>query len=154
MRISDLWIVILLFMLFYILGGGGDTEGLLAFLFGMGFLVTDIILVANSKKAQRIGDVLAQTIVIKTSVKESLHNTIFREVEEGYVPKFPEVMRISDKDLNIIKTLLSNAKNSKHHEELDLAAAKVKSYLKIETDMYPYEFLEKLLKDYNYLSVK
>jgi len=154
LRISDLWIVILLFMLFYLLGSGGDTQGVIAFLFGMGFLLTDIILVANSKKAQRIGDILAQTIVIKTAAKESLHNTIFREVEEGYVPAFPQVMRISDKDLNIIKTLLSNAKNSRHHEDLGVAAAKVKNYLQIETDMYPYEFLERLLKDYNYLSVK
>ena len=153
LRVSDLWIVILLLMLFTF-RGGGDTEGLIAFTFGMAFLLTDIILVANSKKAQRIGDILAQTIVIKTSAKESLHNTIFREVEEGYVPAFPQVMRISDKDLNIIKNLLSNAKNSRHHEELDVAAAKVKNYLQIETDMYPYEFLERLLKDYNYLSVK
>ncbi len=153
LRVSDLWIIILLLMVFS-LRAGGDAEGLMAFTFGMAFLLTDIILVANSKKAQRIGDVLAQTIVIKTSAKESLQNTVFTEVEEGYTPKFPEVMRISDKDLNIIKTLLSKAKSSKHHEELDLAAAKVKAYLKIETDMYPYEFLEKLLKDYNYLSVK
>lgn len=153
LRVSDLWIVILLIMLLTF-RGGGDTEGMIAFAFGMAFLLTDIILVANSKKAQRIGDILAQTIVIKTSAKESLHNTIFREVEEGYVPAFPQVMRISDKDLNIIKNLLSNAKNSRHHEELAVAAAKVKNYLQIETDMYPYEFLERLLKDYNYLSVK
>lgn len=153
LRVSDLWIVILLLMLLTF-RGGGNTEGIMAFLFGMGFLLTDIILVANSKKAQRVGDILAQTIVIKTSVKESLSNTVFTEVEEGYVPAFPEVMRISDKDLNIIKGLLSNVKNARHHEELAIAAEKVKRYLQIETDMYPYEFLERLLKDYNYLSVK
>lgn len=154
LRISDLWIVILLLMLLYMRGGGGNAETMITFLFGIGFLVTDVVLVANSAKAQRIGDILAQTIVIKTAAKESLQNTIFTEVEEGYVPSFPEVMRISDKDLNIIKGLLSKAKNSRHHEELELAAAKVKNYLKVETDMYAYEFLERLLKDYNYLSVK
>ncbi len=152
LRVSDLWIVMLVLMLFSF--GGAGTEGLIAFTFGMAFLLMDIILVANSRKAQRTGDILAQTIVIKTSVKESLHDTIFREVEAGYVPAFPQVMRISDKDLNIIKNLLSNAKNPQHHEELAVAAAKVKNYLQIETDMYPYEFLERLLKDYNYLSVK
>ncbi len=31
LRISDLWIVILLFMLFYLLGSGGDTQGVIAF---------------------------------------------------------------------------------------------------------------------------
>ncbi|GAB3424903.1 RDD family protein [Niabella aquatica] len=154
LRISDLWIVILLYLLIYFMAGGGGVESVITFLFGMGFLVADIILVANSKRAQRIGDILAQTIVIKTSVKESLHNTIFREVEAGYTPRFPEVMRISDRDLNIIKNLLSDAGKSGKQEQLAVAAEKVKTYLKIQTDMYPHEFLENLLKDYNYLSAK
>jgi len=154
LRISDLWIVILLFLLIYFMAGGGGVESAIAFLFGMGFLVADIMLVANSKKAQRIGDILAQTIVIKTSAKESLQNTIFREVEDGYVPRFPEVMRISDRDLNVIKNLLNGAEKSGNHEKLAEAAEKVKSFLNIRTDMYPYEFLESLLKDYNYLSAK
>lgn len=154
LRVSDLWIVILLFMLLYVMtGGGGETQAMIAFVFGMGFLITDVILVLNAKKPQRIGDLLAQTIVIKTSVKESLSNTIFREVEEGYVPRFPEVMRISDRDLNVIKNLL-NKKGAEGQEELAIAAEKVKGYLQIKTDMYPDEFLEKLLTDYNYLSAK
>lgn len=154
LRISDLWIVILLYLLIYLMAGGGGVESVIAFMFGMGFLVADIILVANSKRAQRIGDILAQTIVIKTSAKESLHNTIFREVAEDYVLRFPEVMRISDRDLNIIKNLLNDAGRSGNQEKLAAAAEKVKAYLKIQTDMYPDEFLESLLKDYNYLSAK
>ena len=34
------------------------------------------------------------------------------------------------------------------------AAEKVKTHLNIETGMSPFDFLEVLLKDYNYLSVK
>ncbi len=150
LRVSDLWMVILLYLLINVVAGGGGTEAIIAFVFGMGFLITDIVLVSNGKKPQRIGDLLAQTILIKTSVKESLDNTIFQEVEDGYTPLFPEVMRISDKDLNIIKNLL----NTKKHEDISVAAEKVKEFLQIKTDMYPDQFLERLLTDYNYLSVK
>ncbi len=34
------------------------------------------------------------------------------------------------------------------------AAEKIKNHLKIESDLSPFEFLEILLKDYNYLSTK
>ena len=34
------------------------------------------------------------------------------------------------------------------------ASDKIKNHLKIETSMQPFEFLDVLLKDYNYLSVK
>ncbi|MFT4095423.1 MAG: RDD family protein [Niabella sp.] len=154
LRISDLWIILLLYLLIYVLAGGHNTQAIMAFLFGLGFLVTDIILVANSKKAQRIGDILAQTIVIKTNHKESLENTVFREVEADYIPAFPQVMRISDRDLNVIKKLLDANKKTKDFEAIAGAAEKVKAYLQIETPMQPDEFLDRLLKDYNYLSAK
>lgn len=117
LRVSDLWIVILLFLLISFMGGQGNTETIIAVLFGFGFLITDIILVSNSSKGQRIGDVLAQTILIKINRAETLNSTIFREVEKEYVPAFPQVMRISDRDLNIIKTLINNGnekQNSRH----------------------------------------
>lgn len=154
LRISDLWIILLIYLLVYVAIGGGGIETVIAVLFGLGFLCTDILLVANSKKAQRIGDILAQTIVIKTGTKESLERTIFREVEEGYTPVFPQVMHISDRDLNIIRNLLENYKKNNDSTTLANAAAKVKAYLQIETNMPDDAFLDKLLMDYNYLSAK
>ena len=150
LRVSDLWIMLLFLLIISVLGGDGDTEALIVLVFGMGFLITDIVLASNGKKPQRIGDLLAQTILIKTSTRESLDNTIFTEVEENYEPMFPQVMRISDRDLNIIKSLL----NGKNHTELAAAAEKVKDFLQIDTHLYPDEFLERLLKDYNYLSAR
>ncbi|MGJ7030525.1 RDD family protein [Niabella hirudinis] len=151
LRVSDLWIVILLILLLS-MGGGTNLQTLFMFILGLGFLVTDIVLVASSKRAQRIGDLLAHTILIRTNRYEDLSDTIFREVRSDYVPVFPQVMQISDRDLNIIKNLLDNARKTYKYEGLRTAADRVKSYLKIETDMEPYQFLDKLLEDYNYLS--
>lgn len=152
LRISDLWIIPLLILAFYLIAGLGNAELIFIFVFAMGFLMTDIMLVARSEKAQRIGDILAQTIVIKTSTKESLNSTIFTEVEQDYAPLFPQAMRISDKDLNFIKKILDRNKKSPYSKELMSAAEKVKAYLQLETDLPPGAFLERLLKDYNYLS--
>lgn len=154
LRISDTWIILLLFLLLYVLAGFGNSQAILIVIFGILFLMADIILVLISTKNQRIGDVLAQTIVIKTNLKESLDNTVFREVEDDYKPVFTGVMRISDSDLNAIKQLLDNSKKSHNYNMLVPAADKVKKYLNIETNMEPYEFLDRLLKDYNYLSSK
>lgn len=154
LRISDLWIIILLYLFVYVIAGMRDVQALMVLVFGMSFLVADIILVANSKKAQRIGDILAQTIVIKTSNKETLTSTVFMEVNTDYQPMFPQVMRISDKDLNMVKKILEDNTKTNNYKMLEDAAGKIKSFLQIETDMYPQEFLERLLKDYNYLSAR
>ncbi|HRB79924.1 MAG TPA: hypothetical protein PKY86_06915, partial [Niabella sp.] len=154
LRISDLWIIILAFLLIYALSGFATTEIVLTIVFGIGFFLTDVLLVANSKKAQRIGDILAQTIVIKTNTQETLDSTVFREVATDYVPLFPQVMHISDRDLNAIKNLLSRYRENRNDTSVISAAEKVKKYLQIESAMSAYDFLDKLLMDYNFLSTK
>lgn len=154
LRVSDVWIFIILLMLFMVISGRSDYETIMIFLFGFGFLVTDVILVSSSRKSQRIGDMLANTILIKTTGSESLDNTVFREVEDTYVPMFPEVMRISDKDLNVIKSILDNCRRTSDYEPARSAAVKILTYLQIKTDLEPEDFLDRLLKDYNYLSAR
>lgn len=117
-------------------------------------LLTDIILVASSKKSQRLGDILAHTILIKTISKESMDDTIFLEVADNYVPSFPQIMQLSDKDINSIKGILDSARKKGDFELAAMAGEKIKNYLKIESTLSPFEFLEILLKDYNYLSTK
>lgn len=154
MRVSDMWMLIILFMLFFVIAGVRDYETIMIVLFGMGFLITDVIMVVASKKSQRIGDILANTILIKTATNESLDNTVFREVEDTYVPMFPQVMRISDKDLNVIKSILDNCRKSGVYAPARSASDKIKGFLKVESNLEPEDFLDRLLKDYNYLSAR
>jgi hypothetical protein len=76
------------------------------------------------------------------------------EVADNYVPAFPEIMRLSDKDINAIKSILDTARKKGDFKLAVMASEKIKSHLKITSVMPPYEFLDTLLKDYNYLSVK
>jgi uncharacterized RDD family membrane protein YckC len=117
----------------------------------MALLVADLILV-NTKKQQRLGDILAHTVLINTKQNEQLSDTVFLEVPEQYVPQFPQIMQLSDRDINALKGILDTAKKHRDPHMALLAAEKIKAHLKIESGMAPEQFLEVLLKDYNYLS--
>jgi uncharacterized RDD family membrane protein YckC len=107
-----------------------------------------------SKYSQRIGDLAAGTLLISTNPKIGLDETIFMEIASDYVPRFPQVMQLSDRDLNTIRSLLQRARSSDNFEIAATASEKVKSVLKINSPMEPFEFLETLLMDYNRISVQ
>jgi uncharacterized RDD family membrane protein YckC len=157
LRLSDVWIIlILLFLAYVVLTGQGldSAESVFLLLFGVGFLVTDIVLVISSKKGQRIGDILAKTILISVHTKGNIEETVFQEVADSYIPSFPQIMQLSDKDINAIKSILETARKKNDYNMAEAAAYKIKAHLKIESDISPFDFLATLLKDYNYLSTK
>jgi len=120
----------------------------------VGLLIADIILVVSNKKSQRLGDILAHTILVNTRPKGSMDETVFMELADNYIPVFPQIMRLSDKDINAIKGILDTARKKGDFNLAAMAGEKIKSHLMIDTPMPPFDFLDTLLKDYNYLSVK
>lgn len=154
LRVSDVWIVLLIFILISVQSYGGNLETTFIILAAFGFLITDIILVVSGKKGQRIGDILAHTILIKTNQRGSIEETVFQEVADSYVPSFPQIMRLSDRDINAIKSILETARKKGDFNMALSAGEKIKSHLGIDSNLPPFDFLDMLLKDYNYLSVK
>jgi hypothetical protein len=61
---------------------------------------------------------------------------------------------LSDRDINAIKSILEIARRKGDYSMAENAATKVKNHLRIESNLSPFDFLEVLLKDYNYLSTK
>ncbi len=153
LRVSDLWMLIVLILLIQ-LTHSPDAEGIFVLLLILGFLVTDVVMVVSSRKGQRIGDMLAHTILIRTNTHSDIEETVFQEVSDNYVPSFPQIMQLSDKDINAIKSILETARRKGDFSMAANAADKIKAHLKISSGMPPFDFLEILLKDYNYLSVK
>ena len=116
------------------------------------FGLVGLLTVVNSKRNQRLGDMAAGTLVIKTKMETDINDTVFFELSDGYKPRFKEVMRLSDRDMNVIKGILDN---SRKYNNFDIAARtsdKIRSILNITDYEEPVEFLETLLKDYNYFS--
>ncbi len=150
--LRDIWFLFLLGI--GLQGGARSAESVFIILAVLAYFITEVTLVISSKKGQRIGDILAKTILIRTNRQSSIEETVFQEVADTYTPSFPQIMRLSDRDINAIKTILET---SRKKGDMDMAAAaseKIKAHLKIDSQLSPFEFLDILLKDYNYLSVK
>ncbi len=131
---------------------GSIIAGLMVLVIGG---ITCIIFIAVTKKNQRLGDLVAGTVVVNTKTKLTIDDTIFMEVNMAdYKVTFSDVMRLSDRDINTIKGVTTQARKSGNYEMCNRVAMKVKDVLKIQTDMYPDQFLDKLLEDYNYLATR
>lgn len=133
-----------------------SRESLVVYIFITGFLgIFVVIIIAITKKNQRLGDLAANTVVVNTQTAFSVEDTVFMEInEEDYVVKFPEVLKLSDRDINTIKNVISLFYKNHDTQTCARVANKVKEVLKIQTDLYAIDFLEKLLADYNYLAAK
>lgn len=154
LRVSDVWIAYLIFLVLSAPDLGKELEYTFIILAALGFVITDIVLVVSSNKGQRIGDILAKTILISINKKGDIEDTVFIQVADSYVPSFPQIMQLSDKDINAIKSILETARKKGDYQMAEAASYKIKSHLKIESSMPSFDFLDVLLKDYNYLSTK
>ena len=133
-----------------------SVNALVGYIFITGFLgIAVIIIITVTPKNQRLGDLAAGTVIVNTKTAMSIADTVFMDVSnENYKVLFPEVMRLSDSDINTIKTVLTQAKKRNTIEMCQRVESKVKEVLSIKSDMYAPDFLEKLLEDYNYLATK
>lgn len=120
------------------------------------FYLPDILSVAISNKSQRLGDLAAGTVVIDEHSRMNIQDTIYLDIEDkDYQAQFPEVMKLTDRDINGIRNLL-DVKKPDRDSALYIAqiAQRIKDVLQIETELEPKEFLQQLLQDYNILTRK
>ena len=125
-------------------------------IFSTGFMgIAVVISISASKRSQRLGDFAAGTVVVDTKTSLSVADTVFMDVRnQNYKVLFPEVMRLSDSDINTIKTVITQSRKRNNDDMSYRVEAKVKQVLDIKSSMLPNDFLEKLLEDYNYLATK
>jgi uncharacterized RDD family membrane protein YckC len=116
------------------------------------FVFSGLACVLMSHHSQRIGDLVAGTILISTRTRTSWEDTVFTELESNYQPKFPQVMQLSDKDINTLKSIIGTVKRKSDYDLSMRIGERIKSKLLIESDLDSLDFLETLLKDYNYYS--
>jgi len=118
-----------------------------------GFIVVIIIII--SPKNQRLGDIAAGTVVVNTKSSMSVADTVFMDVARpDYKATYPEVMRLTDNDINTIKRVLIQTRKRNQYELASRVTSKIKDVLKIDSTLDDADFLEKLLEDYNFLATK
>lgn len=103
-----------------------------------------------SEKKQRVGDAAAGTVVISVKKKHKITSTILEDITDDYQPVFSTVTQLSDKDVRIIKDTFIISKKNNDFKTLTTLRNKICDVLKIESDLFDKEFIDTILKDYNY----
>jgi len=115
--------------------------------------VCALITVAVSEKKQRVGDIVAGTTLIKTQPRTAFNQTIYVPTPEiNYTVSYPEVVNLTDKDVQLIKEALLHISKTNNLYLAYPVAEKVKKMLNIETNLEPSHFLQTVVTDYNYLT--
>ncbi len=110
-----------------------------------------IIAISSSQMNQRLGDLAAGTTVVKLKLVSSFADTIFVETNADHQLRFPEARLLSDRDVSIIKEVLEAGKKTDNIELLHRLVSRVKKVTSIQSDLPSREFLEAVIKDYNFL---
>lgn len=116
------------------------------------------ILVVSSAKGQRIGDVVANTAVVKTAPKMnlSLDDLLALHQNSTYTPKYLQARKLQEEDALLIKSTLDRYRkfdNESHQEAMDLLAKRIREVLNIEGQELDHQrFLQTVLQDYVILS--
>ncbi len=118
------------------------------------YLVTGavaIVVIASNGKGQRVGDIAAGTTVVKLT-RVGNANATFLVTEDDYDPKFPEVVQLSDRDIELVQRALEARTKFGNPEPVLKVDEKLRTLLKIDTSLHPEEFLRTVLKDFNYIT--
>ncbi|ALI98596.1 RDD family protein [Rufibacter tibetensis] len=113
--------------------------------------VVAIVTIVITGKGQRLGDLAAGTSVIKTSAIKR-RNPFQVQLEDDYAVVFPEVSVLSDKDMALLRKLLSKAVQHKNEVLLHSIAERAKQVMGVYPEMTDREFLKTIIKDYQHLT--
>ncbi|MEN9523383.1 MAG: hypothetical protein RL065_1760 [Bacteroidota bacterium] len=113
------------------------------------------LFVGSSKNNQRLGDMLASTVVIRLNpkIKLSLADLLRIQTISDYEPLYNQVTRLSEKDVLTIKNVLDDFKeykNNAHAKLVDECTEKIMLIMGITEHQQEknLEFLRIVLKDY------
>ncbi|MBL6445571.1 RDD family protein [Fulvivirga sp. 29W222] len=120
----------------------------------LSFGVLAAIFIGSSNKNQRLGDMAAETTVIKIKPTRTLRLNDIININsiDNYQPVYPEVKKLSESNMLLVKSVIERYKafpNQAHREAVHTLAVKVKEKIKVDQDTNgDLDFLQTLIKDY------
>jgi len=110
-----------------------------------------IVSIIITKNGQRLGDLAGGTTVIKVKERASLDSIKTQKKEDGYVIQFPQVKRLSDKQVELIRQSLKFGDEGLNYEAIASLTEKIKTYLQVNSDLPDVKFLYSIIADYEHL---
>ena len=114
-----------------------------------------IITMLINGKGQRLGDMAANTTVIKLKQEVKLEEILIPKAIQNYEVKFPQVNQLSEKDIQVIKDVINfrlNTDAKSYQNILDKAKLGIANKIGVQSEMNALIFLDTVVKDYNFLN--
>jgi len=112
------------------------------------------ILIASSSRAQRIGDIVANTAVVKIepTTRLKLQDLLTIHSLDSYTPQYLQAKRLMEEDVLVIKRVLDRYRkfpNEAHRDAIMLLAGRIREILAIDyAQGDERKFLQTVLQDY------
>jgi hypothetical protein len=115
-----------------------------------------LVTAAVCEKPQRIGDIVAGTMLIRTTPSTKMNNIVFMPVYDGYQPVFKEAGQLNDRDVELIHEVIDTYIKTGNSIVVYNMVQRVKEHLNIAppNGMNDVLFLQTIMKDYNHLSAQ
>lgn len=102
-----------------------------------------------TKNNQRIGDLAANTGLIDLRPKLNLSQTIFEDLADNYAITFPQVERLSDRDINIVNENFQRALKTDNYDVFEAFTRKLEEIMQVESDGMGFKkFIQLVLQDH------
>lgn len=113
-----------------------------------------VILVAATERKQRLGDLVAGTVLVKTTPRTGVNDTLFQSTDAAtYSVTYPEVVNLKDRDVQLIKEIILSVMRTSNLMLALQAQHKIEEILHIKSRHNDaMGFLQSILADYNHLT--
>jgi len=113
------------------------------------------ITIILNRKGQRIGDIAANTTVIRLRNK-SLRETIYTQIPDNYIVVYPEVSNLSINDIYTIKEVLEALRSRQYTTQNFTIAHKAREAIELKLNIKGKQdtvaFFQTVLRDYNFIN--
>lgn len=113
-----------------------------------------VIMIAATEKKQRLGDLVAGTVLVKTTPRTQTNNILFQPTDAAtYSITYPEVINLKDRDVQLIKEIILSVMRTGNLMLATRAQHKIEEILRVKSRHNdPISFLQTILADYNHLT--
>ncbi len=109
-----------------------------------------VVTILFNGKGQRLGDIAAGTTVISERSKMTVDRTMMTEVPNDYIPKYPQVTILTDRDIQEVKELYRKARFDNQEQIINTLSDHLAGVLEVSVDEEPKVFVKRVIDDYNY----
>ena len=124
--------------------------------FSLTSYLAGIISIILTEKSQRVGDIVAGTVVIRTIPRTKMEDIVFANAEDTYQPIFTEASLLTDNDIGLIHEVINNYLRTGNNTIVYTMADRIRKHLAISLPpgMNSMEFLQTIIKDYSHITTQ